>query len=103
VIVLDRLTSADFTPYLHQTFTIRLESLEPIALELVEVAELGSSGGEAGPRRRPFSLLFLGPVSQQYLLQHIYRLEHEQLGALDLFLVPLGPEGGRMRYQAVFN
>ena len=101
--MLDRLTSADFTPYLNQTFTIRLESVEPIALELAAVAELGTSGGEAGPRRRPFSLLFLGPVSQQYLLQHIYRLEHEQLGALDLFLVPLGPEGGRMRYEAVFN
>jgi hypothetical protein len=101
--VLDRLTSADFTPYLHQTFTIRLEAVEPIALELASVTELGSGGAEPGPRRRPFSLLFLGPVSQQYLLQHIYRLEHEQLGALDLFLVPLGPEGGRMRYEAVFN
>jgi hypothetical protein len=38
-----------------------------------------------------------------YLQQHIYRLEHEQLGALALFLVPLGPEQGRMRYGAIFN
>jgi hypothetical protein len=101
--VLDQLTSADFSPYLHQTFTVRLESLEPIALELAGVTELESGGAEPGPRRRPFSLLFLGPVSHQYLLQHIYRLEHEQLGAFELFLVPLGPEGGRMRYEAVFN
>ena len=101
--MLDRLTSADFTPYLHQTFTIRLEPVESIALELAQVTELGSASAEPGAGRRPFSLLFLGPVSQQYLLQHIYRLEHEQLGALDLFLVPLGPVGGRMRYEAVFN
>src|SRR5262249_48177628 len=101
--MLDRLTSADFTAYLHQTFSIRLESVEPIALELAEVAELGSAAAEPGAGRRPFSLVFLGPVSRQYLLQRIYRLEHEQLGELDLFLVPLGPEGGRMRYEAVFN
>lgn len=101
--MLDRLTSADFKPYINQTFTVPLEGVEPIALELANVAELGSGGAEPGPRRRPFSLLFLGPVSRRYLLQHIYRLEHEQLGALDLFLVPLGPEGGRMRYEAIFN
>jgi hypothetical protein len=103
VIVLDQLTSADFTPYLNQIFTIRLESLEPIVLELAGITELGSGDTEPGRRRRPFSLLFLGPISQQYLLQHIYRLEHEQLSSLELFLVPLGPEGGRMRYEAVFN
>jgi hypothetical protein len=101
--VLDQLTSADFSPYLHQTFTVRLEGVEPILLELASITDLGSGGAEPGPRRGPFSLLFLGPVSQQYLLQHIYRLEHEQRGALELFLVPLGLEGGRMRYEAVFN
>ena len=98
---LDRLQSSDFTPYLNQTFCIRLEGLEPIALELVGVTETGSrSGPEA---RQPFSLGFLGPVSPQYLLQHMYQLEHEELGTLDLFLVPLGPEGGRMRYEAIFT
>src|SRR5215213_8403449 len=103
ITVLDRLTSADFTPYLNQTFTVQIDGAEPLTLELTQVAELGSAAAEPGAGRRPFSLLFLGPVSQQYLLQHIYRLEHEQLGELDLFLVPLGLEGGRMRYEAVFN
>lgn len=101
--MLDQLTSADFAPYRGQTFTVRLESVEPIALELVSVTELGAAGDESALRRRPFALLFLGPVSTHYLRQHIYRLEHEQLGALELFLVPLGPEGGRMRYESIFN
>jgi hypothetical protein len=101
--MLDRLTSADFAPLLNQTFTIRLDGVDPIALELVSVTEPRVEDDGAGPRRRPFSLLFLGPVSRLYLQQHIYRLEHEQLGALELFLVPLGPEQGRMRYEAVFN
>jgi hypothetical protein len=30
-------------------------------------------------------------------------MEHEQTGALDIFLMPLGPEGERMRSEAVFN
>jgi hypothetical protein len=97
----DLLTLEDFQPYLNQTFTIRLEGIDPIPLELVNVAPLTESGrGPSG--RQPFSLLFLGPVSQQYLLQHTYCLEHIQFGEHDLFLVPLGSEAGRMRYEAIF-
>ena len=100
--MLDKLQSADFFPHLNETFCIKLDGVtEPIALELVQITGAGSrSRPEA---KQPFSLLFLGPVSQQYLVQHIYRLEHEQMGALDLFLVPLGPEEGRMRYEAIFT
>jgi hypothetical protein len=98
---LDQLQSADFSPYLNGTFLIRLEEIEPIDLELVSVTEAGpKSRPEA---RQPFSLHFLGPISSRYLLQHIYSLEHQQIGTLDLFLVPLGPERGRMRYEAILT
>jgi hypothetical protein len=50
----------------------------------------------------PFSIIFRGP-SGQSLPQRIYRLEHAQLGTLDLFLVPIGPDGVGMCYEAVFN
>ena len=99
--MLDKLSSADFLPYLHQPFRIRLEGLEPIELELVSVTESGDSP-RAG-QRRPFSLQFLGPVSPKYLLQRTYALEHAQMGLLELFIVPLGPENQRMRYEAIFN
>jgi hypothetical protein len=36
------------------------------------------------------------------LPQAIYDLEHDALGHLDLFLVPIGPSQGGMRYQASF-
>ena len=96
---LEKLQSSDFSPYLNNTFLVRLEGIEPIELELVSVVE-------SGPRfkpgaRQPFSLHFLGPVSSQYLMQHTYHLEHQQTGTMDLFLVPLGPELGRMRYEAI--
>lgn len=99
--MLEKLQSADFLPYLNQEFRIQWEGIAPIVLELVEVKELGPARRPGD--RKPFTLFFLGPVSQQYLVQATYRLEHAQMGALDLFIVPLGPEQGRMRYQAVFG
>jgi hypothetical protein len=99
--MLDKLQHTDFIPYLNQAFSIHLDGMEPIELELVNITEADPrSGSEV---RQPFSLQFLGPVSNQFLVQHIYRLEHEQMGVLDLFLVPLGPEHGRMRYEAIFT
>lgn len=99
--LLDEIQSTDFVPCLHQTFRICLEGIDPIDLELVEVQELGEPQGPSP--RRPFALHFLGPVSNQYLVQHIYPLEHEQLGVLEIFLVPLGPQEGRMQYEAIFT
>jgi uncharacterized protein DUF6916 len=37
------------------------------------------------------------------LPQGIYRLYHPARGALDLFMVPLGPDPHGMRYEIVFN
>jgi hypothetical protein len=37
------------------------------------------------------------------LEQRIYAVHHPALGAFDLFLVPIGPDGEGMRYEAVFT
>ena len=100
--MLDKLQTGDFMSHLNQIFRVPLDAfgVEPIELELVHVAELGQrSRPEARP---PFSIQFLGPVSSHYLVQHIYPLEHPEIGRLELFLVPLGSESGRMRYEAIF-
>ena len=55
-----------------------------------------------GSGRTPFALLFRGP-SSPVLAQGIRRLRAPPpLGMLDLFLVPVGPSDGDMRYEAVF-
>ena len=99
--MLDKLQAADFQPHLKEIFLIRLDETQSIDLELVSVTELGSSAqvGERGP----FSLNFLGPLSTHYLQQHTYHVENEKMGAFDLFIVPLGMEAGRMRYEAIFT
>jgi hypothetical protein len=50
----------------------------------------------------PFSVVLLAGDAL-LLPQGIYRLHHPARGALDLFMVPLGPDACGMRYEIVFN
>jgi hypothetical protein len=93
---LDALTADAFRPRLNETF--RLTGPGP-ALDLV-LAEVTDAG--QGANRRAFSLIFSAP-SQPVKPQAIYRLDHPAMGALEIFLVPLGPEHGVFRYQAIFT
>jgi hypothetical protein len=95
------LQSTDFQLQLDQLFCIRLDHATQLDLQLVRVTELG--GASQPGFRNPFSLHFLGPVSRQYLPQHTYQMVNQNLGMLDIFIVPLGPEAGRMRYEAIFT
>ena len=95
------LQTTDFQLQLDQLFCIHLGNATTIDLHLVSVTELGEASQPGF--RNPFSLHFLGPVSQQYLLQHTYQMVNEKLGTLDIFIVPLGPDAGRMRYEAIFT
>ena len=96
--MLDTLTHDDFARHAAERFEIELAGGERLALSLDEVTPLG----EGGAGRRPFSLLFRSERRDGYLPQRIYRLEHPTMGAIELFLVPLGPDGAGMRYEAVF-
>lgn len=98
--MLENLTAATFQPLQGSTFRLPLEDRDPLTLELIEVSCLGVPGSEG---REQFSLLFRGPA-EPLLAQHLWRLEHESLGRLELFLVPIGPDAeGRHRYEAVFT
>jgi hypothetical protein len=100
------LALSDFGGHVNARFRARLGAEEFLDLELVraEPLELGGGHDVLGLRRAPFSLIFTGP-KELPLQQRIYELEHPSLGALEIFLVPIGPEAGtaRLRYQALFN
>jgi hypothetical protein len=49
-----------------------------------------------------FSLVFTGPV-EPVLPQRTYRLVHDELNSLDIFIVPIGRDDTGVRYEAVFN
>ena len=52
--------------------------------------------------RVPFSLLFLGP-RDPILPQRIYRFDDEQLGAFEMFIVPIGRDDRGVEYEAIFT
>ena len=92
------LRAETFTPHVGSSFLLAAPD-GAAALMLEKVAPLGH-GVPGG--RTPFLLHFLGPEGQR-MEQRTWTLEHPALGRLDIFLVPLGPVQGRMRYEAIFT
>ena len=97
-------TPATFTPHVGTVFEITFTD-GTLELTLESVASFGTRAPRPDVpdlRTEPFSLLFLGPP-QPVLPQRTWDLAHPALGTLAIFMVPIGPMGGRMRYEAVFN
>ncbi len=97
----EKLTEEVFARQLNSKFRVRADTPRPVELELVEVQGWRERAGEQGGMVR-FSLFFSGPADI-LLPQQLYSLEHEQLGVLDIFLVPVARTGAGLRYEAVFN
>ena len=92
--MLENLTVDDFRPLLNDRFRVAPEGAPAFEVELVEVTEIPREPGG----RAPFSLVFRGGPNPP-LPQAIYRVEHDRLGELDVFLVPIAVD----RYEANFS
>ena len=73
------------------------DAAQPFELELVEVTEPTVTASQTF-----FSLFFLGR-GNLLLPQGTYRMTHEQLGEIEVFLVPTAREADGYKYEAVFN
>lgn len=91
----------DFVDKVGEVFPIGDADVPRIPLTLAETELLKAYGLKPG-MRQPFSLTFLAK-DPRVLPQRIYRLEHNGLGALDIFLVPIGKNADGVSYQATFN
>jgi hypothetical protein len=95
------LTGSYFRRHVGSSFRLRADDV--VDVELIEVDEVAvGSGAPPQTARAPFSIVFLGP-REPVLPQRIYRLEHDELGTLDLFLVPIARGDAGVRYEAVFT
>ena len=83
----ETLTCESFSQFLGGTFTMSLDSGETMELELIEAATYPNRDEVNG--RKPFSLVFRGAM-ESVVPQRIYRLQHESMGTLEIFLVPIG-------------
>jgi hypothetical protein len=97
------ITFDQFSGRVGELFDVAADDGTTIRTELVEAKESGEPGG-TGPDGQPrlqFSLIFRGP-SEPTLPQATHGVDHAELGHLEMFLVPIGPDATGMRYQAVF-
>ena len=99
--MLEDLTRESFAPHVGSEFRLPVEGRASVSLTLIEATALGPPRAGA-PARAPFSLVFRGPRAPM-LPQRIHRLEHDALGPLEIFIVPIGPDGEGMRYEAIFT
>jgi hypothetical protein len=98
------MTFQQFSGRVGQTFVVTDDGGPTIRTELVEATESSQPGGTGpdGQARLQFSLVFRGPA-EPILPQATYAVDHDELGHLDMFLVPIGADGDGVRYQAVFG
>lgn len=97
------ITFDQFSGRVGEVFDFIVAGGPTIRTELVEAVESSEPGG-AGPdgqSRQQFSLIFRGPW-EPTLPQATHGVDHGELGHLEMFLVPIGPDATGMRYQAVF-
>ena len=98
--MLESLDVTSFAGRVGEPFRIAIDDATMLTTQLIEVTPAGTPAG--GPRRVAFSLVFRSPTGAP-LPQRIYRIHHDELGALELFLVPIGPDPDGMLYEAVFS
>jgi Domain of unknown function (DUF6916) len=93
----DAFTIERFSGHVNTKFLMHYGDSQTAELKLTSVTDVGSS-----PRQIQFSLLFQASGDAP-AAQGIYRLDHDKLGALDLFLVPIAKDAAGVRYEAIFN
>jgi hypothetical protein len=99
--MLDQVTVETFEPHVGSTFWVEFPNGAKVELRLQGASKVMESAA-AQLQRHPFSLYFIGPGSFK-LQQQIYHVTHEQLGAMDLFLVPVGTGRETFEYEAAFS
>lgn len=95
----DPFTLARFEPLVGSRFTLKLDGAAELPARLVDAR---ASRGTAPGGRQPFSLTFEA-AAEPALQQQIYRVEHPQLDAMDIFLVPVARTAAGLQYEAVFS
>jgi hypothetical protein len=91
-----------FEAQIGTSYDVEVGPSTTLELTLVKASPLSEVSRNPGSDRDPFSLMFHGPL-EPILPQGIYRFIREESGGMDIFIVPIGPDKGEMRYEAVFT
>jgi hypothetical protein len=105
--MVEALKADDFRPHIGSNYSVQTADGTNVDLQLTEVTDHGSPGTDTGapPEARldQFSLVLTGPV-EPLLTQQIYELKGPDAQAVELFIVPMGPDatGEMMQYHIAF-
>jgi len=96
----DHLAKARFVRNLNTTFRVQAEGVQAAELKLISVTDLKQA---AGSKREGFSLEFDG-ARGRHLPQHIYSIEHHDLGRFSLLMVPIvSRRRNQAHYEVIIN
>lgn len=98
--MIEKATCETFAECGAKEYRVKLGDGASLTLELAEASPIALP--ERAGQRKQFSLLFKGPA-EPILAQGIYGLENDELGRLDLFLVPVAADEEGVDYEAVFT
>ena len=97
----EELTETEFSKHLNTNFQFDCGPEGKLDLTLVEVKTYNPNPGDQTGLER-FSLFFRGPA-KPILAQQIYSINHDAMGPMHIFIVPLEPDSKGPQYEAVFN
>ena len=96
--MLDRVSKEDFEPLVGR----KVKVYQGDASADVEVKEVVATRSPSPRATEPFRIV-LRSRDGWVATQGIFRIEHPALGALELFAVPIGPDGEGLCYEIIFN
>lgn len=91
------LTHEEFSQQANTKFQVPVDENTTVELDLIEVSEL-----KVYPQQEEFTLTFRGPLNA-FLDQGVRPLKHDQMGEIELFIVPIKQDAEGFYYEAVFN
>ena len=96
--MLDRLNLEDFLPLVGSEIDVDANG-QRARLQIKEASAIKSPSPRA---TTPFHLI-LRSDSNWRAPQGMFQLQHPSLGAIELFAVPIGPDGEGFCYEIIFN
>ena len=95
--MLAQLKAENFSKHLNSKFKIFYTDDFIVEAELTEVFEIKTQ-----ENLESFSLIFLFPPDSP-IEQRTFKVEHSEMGIMELFLVPIGQKDNGIRYESIFN
>lgn len=99
---LDEIRFETMHPLIGSAFHISVPERGEVDLKIMDVAKVMERVKSPRLKREPFSIYLIGPNDVRFS-QGMYPFRHDELGELEMFIVPIGTAEEGFQYEAVFT